>query len=149
MISLHKKRYLKRKKQGYFKGYQQRNRKRIRKYQREWRERNRDKQSSLHKKWYRRNKKKVYQNTRKNYLLRKYKITLKEYNRLFKKQKGKCWICKRKQRLNRKLCVDHNHRNKKNRFLLCYRCNSGIGMFNENIVFLKRAIKYILACRKK
>jgi hypothetical protein len=42
-----------------------------------------------------------------------------------------------------KLCIDHNHITGKFRALLCSKCNTGIGMFNENINTMTNAIEYL------
>ena len=55
-------------------------------------------------------------------LKRKYGITAKEYEALFKRQGGVCAICGRPPK-TRRLHVDHCHRTKVVRGLLCFRCN--------------------------
>lgn len=58
------------------------------------------------------------------YLLKKYGITLRERQRMFKDQKGCCAICgKHESEFKRKLHVDHNHKSKQVRGLLCFMCN--------------------------
>jgi len=74
-------------------------------------------------------------------LKRLYGLTLEEYNTKLKKQKSVCLICEKKDR--KTLSVDHNHKTKKVRGLLCQKCNTGIGMFQDNIKLLKQAIKYL------
>lgn len=54
-------------------------------------------------------------------------------------QEYKCKICGNKN----KLCIDHCHKTGKIRGILCVRCNTGIGMFIENIIFLEKAIEYL------
>lgn len=39
--------------------------------------------------------------------------------------------------------MDHNHDTGKVRSVLCHRCNVGLGMFQENVDKLKRAIAYL------
>ena len=80
----------------------------------------------------------------------KYGISDKEFRTLFKKQKGKCYICRKRETLInwrtgkvRELCVDHNHKTKRFRKLLCWRCNLGIGIFRENWRLLQAASKYL------
>jgi hypothetical protein len=89
----------------------------------------------------------------KYYLKIFYDMTVEEYSLLLRKQKGHCAICGRKPRqLNgrnrhttgRRLCVDHNHKTKKNRGLLCDVCNRGIGQFKESIRILKAALRYLM-----
>lgn len=67
-----------------------------------------------------------------------------KYNALFNIQEGKCKICGIHQsKLKKRLCVDHNHTTNEVRGLLCNKCNTGIGMMNENINNLKNAIFYL------
>lgn len=72
--------------------------------------------------------------------LRELGITEQEYVELFNKQQGRCGICKVS---HQKLCLDHNHGNKKARGLLCLKCNFLIGYARENISILTRAINYL------
>lgn len=51
-----------------------------------------------------------------------YGIALREYKRLLKAQKGVCAVCQRPPK-TRKLAVDHDHKTKKVRGLLCHICN--------------------------
>lgn len=102
-------------------------------------------------KYYQKNKAKVYQryliwlkknpDKMKNAKLKmRYGITLDEYNQMVKSQRGKCGICAEKK----KLFVDHCHKTKKVRGLLCSQCNHGLGMFKDNVDFLSKAIKYLI-----
>ncbi len=75
-----------------------------------------------------------------------YGISLEEYNVMAERQKGLCLICKRPPYTNKKsdkLYVDHCHKTNKVRGLLCHKCNSGLGSFNDNPEFLKEAAKYL------
>jgi len=77
-------------------------------------------------------------------LLKQYGITLKDYNSLILKQKGKCLICGIPQEdLKQGLHVDHDHKTGEIRGLLCGSCNGGLGLFKDNIILLRKAIKYI------
>ena len=84
---------------------------------------------------------------RKNAILKNvYGITLDQYNQMFEKQKGKCAICKRHQKdLTRTLCVDHNHKTKKVRGLLCLTCNTDVSVVENR---LKEMLKYLNKYRK-
>lgn len=79
--------------------------------------------------------------------LRKFNITYKDYLDMYDNQNGKCKICDieiLKSDLERKvLNVDHCHKTKKIRGLLCMECNTGIGLFGENIEVIKNAIEYL------
>lgn len=77
-------------------------------------------------------------------LKKNYGITLEDYNKLFSDQKGCCVICNIHQtELKRPLDVDHNHKTGKVRGLLCAKCNTGIGLFNDNVELLNKVIEYL------
>ena len=42
-----------------------------------------------------------------------------------------------------KLFIDHNHNTNIVRGLLCTKCNTGLGLFCENIAILNNSISYI------
>jgi hypothetical protein len=61
-----------------------------------------------------------------------------EYERLG----GNCAICS--EPLEREqLHVDHDHATGKFRGILCAKCNSGLGMFRDDVDFLRAAIRYL------
>jgi len=63
---------------------------------------------------------------------------------MFKKQKGKCAICRNLQGKNkRRMDIDHDHKTGKIRELLCNSCNKAIGYFKENTTVLESAIIYL------
>jgi hypothetical protein len=75
-----------------------------------------------------------------------YGITLAEYNRLLKKQKGRCAICKMpppKHWRFKRLSVDHCHTTNRNRGLLCHVCNLVVGQFKDNAKRFRAAAKYL------
>jgi len=108
----------------------------------EYREKNRELIREKQKKYNRENPEK-----RKNAILKNvYGITLEQYNQIFEKQKGKCAICKRHQKeLTRTLCVDHNHKTKQVRGLLCVTCNTDVSVVENR---LKEMLKYLNKYRK-
>jgi hypothetical protein len=78
------------------------------------------------------------------YLLKKYKITLEQYETLFQKQDGRCALCSKHQtELRISLAVDHCHKTNKIRGLLCDTCNRGIGFLKEDKEILAKAIDYL------
>ena len=82
---------------------------------------------------------------RKKRLYKNYRITPEYYNNLFIEQEGKCAICGTHQdNLKRPLAVDHNHKTKKIRGLLCINCNAGIGYLKEDYHILLKAVEYLL-----
>ena len=74
-------------------------------------------------------------------LKRKYGLTRSEFDALYAKQKGRCAICGCKP--ERPLHVDHDHRTKAVRGLLCGDCNTGIGLLRESLQTLKNALAYL------
>ena len=93
-------------------------------------------------------KKKHKKIERNGVLKRNYGITLDDYNEILIKQNHVCAICGGEETLiikgkNRDLAVDHNHETGKVRGLLCSKCNTAIGFFNEDIRIIKTAIRYI------
>jgi hypothetical protein len=98
-------------------------------------------------------KKKEYQNANKEKhkvlntdarLKREYGIDLNRYNQMFEEQNGCCKICNQHQsNFSRAFAVDHCHATGKVRGLLCFKCNTALGKFNDDITLLKNAIKYL------
>ena len=80
---------------------------------------------------------------------RLYGITGLEYNTLLKKQEGVCAICGtstptlNQDETRPNLYVDHCHTSGAVRGLLCGKCNSGLGQFNDNPELLQAAINYL------
>lgn len=73
-----------------------------------------------------------------------YGLTVEQYEKMVADQKGICPICERhvtkcRQRLN----VDHDHITGKVRGLLCGPCNAALGIFQDSLENLKRAIAYL------
>jgi len=76
-----------------------------------------------------------------------YGISLKDYNSILDSQEYKCKICGKKREefeiVGKKLFVDHCHKTGKVRGILCTKCNTGIGMFDDSIENLEAAISYL------
>ena len=105
---------------------------------------NKERNTATHKTYILNNPEKI----KDTYLKHTYGITLEEYNKFLEQQKGLCAICNRPETRKRKnkqpvLSVDHDHKTKEVRGLLCNKCNIGLGGFEDNKEFLKNAIKYI------
>jgi hypothetical protein len=69
-----------------------------------------------------------------------YGLTQADYDFMVAAQGGLCAICERKPQ--QKLCVDHCHATRRLRFLLCTRCNVGLGSFDDDPRLLRRALAY-------
>lgn len=97
--------------------------------------------------WYKNNPDKV-----KEQRLRKYGITLEEYNMRREQQKYCCMICKRNEREVEQgratanttaLQVDHCHVTQTIRGLLCTNCNTMLGKVKDDVSILEAAIVYL------
>ena len=76
---------------------------------------------------------------------RTYGITLREYEQMYIRQNGTCAICHHPEPVKSRLflAVDHDHKTGRVRGLLCSKCNTGIGMFEDQIGVLYSAIRYL------
>jgi recombination endonuclease VII len=98
------------------------------------------------KEWKKNNPDKV----RAGYRRQRYGVTPEHYDQMVEDQDNKCAICGKPETVVdyrtgklRSLSVDHDHDTNTPRQLLCRRCNSGIGMFEDNIKLLEVAIQYL------
>ena len=77
----------------------------------------------------------------------RYGITVEQRNKMFLEQDGLCAICSTelsvKIRASNKACVDHCHESGIIRGLLCLKCNSALGKFNDSLELVKSAVKYL------
>jgi hypothetical protein len=76
----------------------------------------------------------------------KYGMTLDDYERMHAQQSGVCAICMRSSVYKgeeRRLAVDHDHTTGKVRGLLCQTCNRVLGLVDDNVEVLRRAIDYL------
>lgn len=86
------------------------------------------------------NKEKITIRKRNERYLRLYGITASEYDSIFQQQDCKCIICKVSDSV---FHLDHCHNTGHIRGILCENCNRGLGMFKDNINFLKEAQIYL------
>lgn len=80
--------------------------------------------------------------------LKKYGITLGDQEKMMRDQGNKCAICGKEiylfgSKKSNTAHVDHDHITGKVRGLLCQECNTGLGKFRDNPLFLANAIKYL------
>jgi hypothetical protein len=77
-------------------------------------------------------------------MVRRYGITLDDYNRILFEQNYCCAICgKHKDSFIYGLAIDHDHTSNKFRALLCPKCNTGLGAFGDDTDLMKKAIEYL------
>jgi len=79
---------------------------------------------------------------------RNYGTSEQVYWDLFEEQGGACAICKQPETWIHKgvlayLSVDHDHITGRVRGLLCHRCNTVLGMMNDNCSWLRAMLEYL------
>lgn len=78
------------------------------------------------------------------YYIKKYGITLSEYDDMYSNQDGCCALCGRHQvEFKKRLHVDHCHITGNVRELLCQSCNTGIGSLKDDPELITKALEYL------
>lgn len=117
----------------------QRNAEQVKEAKTMWRLANKDQWNKTGKAW-----KKANPGAMKKYRLRKYGLTLEQYEALVKKQDGRCAICDTATPAKHgSWCIDHDHETNKMRGLLCLKCNAGLGSFDDSPANLLAAERYL------
>ena len=86
---------------------------------------------------------------------RRYNVTPQQYEAMLEAQDYKCAICGKDAADNKRggkldpLHIDHCHKTKKIRALLCHTCNTGLGHFKDKIDILMKAVQYLLDHQSK
>lgn len=79
-------------------------------------------------------------NARETHLIRKYCLTLHDFNRMLEEQGGVCAICKEPSDT---WDVDHDHATGQVRAILCHGCNAGIGFLKDSARVASAASEYL------
>ena len=74
----------------------------------------------------------------------RYGLSPDDYRKLVQQQGGVCAICKK---ADRELVIDHCHATNVVRRLLCRKCNTGLGQFDDDPDVLRAAAAYLEAFR--
>jgi hypothetical protein len=140
----------------YAKRYRYKNKEKYSQYVKDYRLKNKEKlqrqraenylkHKNTKKDYYLNNKERIVSRHRRNLLKKRYNLTEDEYEQMAIKQNNLCFLCNKPQIKGRRggLCVDHNHITDKVRKLLCNKCNTALGLFNEDISLMERAIQYL------
>jgi hypothetical protein len=72
-----------------------------------------------------------------------YGISREDFQMMVLLQGGLCAICEQSPPAGFDLCVDHCHKTKRVRGLLCKQCNSGIGILKDDLRLLRNAVRYL------
>lgn len=70
----------------------------------------------------------------------KHGMTMDEYHAMFERQGELCLICKA---VLTRPYVDHDHKTRRIRGLLCQHCNTGLGYFHDDSTALRSAAAYL------
>jgi hypothetical protein len=73
--------------------------------------------------------------------LRRYGLSVQDYDNMSARQNGSCAICRKKS--DGRLCIDHSHVTRKLRDLLCRRCNGGLGFYDDDPILVRAAADYL------
>jgi hypothetical protein len=116
--------------------------------QKEWRRKNVERHREATRRWnaigdnYERRKVKErarYYTKRDSILFHKYGLREKDVAALLILQGGGCAICRGSHLLG----VDHDHETGEVRGILCRKCNSGLGQFNDRLELVRNGIAYL------
>lgn len=101
--------------------------------------------SKLGNEWQRRNPAASARHKRNHHLLKKYAITVEEAESLYERQGRRCAICRDEISDPRGFQphVDYDHGTGVVRGILCYGCNTGLGLFRDDPDRLRAAIAYL------
>jgi hypothetical protein len=79
--------------------------------------------------------------------MKRYGLTIEQYDLILNKQGGNCAICHTSEWVGRGSHIDHDHSFGKNsegvRGILCSRCNTGLGQFRDSPELLRSAARYL------
>lgn len=77
------------------------------------------------------------------YRVKRYGLSIEEYNKKKELQLNGCAICLKEFKEERNIYIDHDHHNNQLRDLLCPRCNNILGMVDDDEELLFRFIEYL------
>jgi Recombination endonuclease VII len=126
----------------YLAEWKRNNKQKVREHNRKWKRDNRDKVRASKRRWRQRNK----GDKRRDYNLKQlYGITSEWFYSKLEEQGGGCAICGAmdKGRKVRSLHVDHSHKSKLNRGILCELCNHAVERLENIPDWAKKAEAYL------
>lgn len=84
-----------------------------------------------------------------NDALKRFGLDPEKYLEMLKNQDNKCAICGKEEitlttkGTKRRLSIDHDHKTGKVRDLLCNKCNTGLGCYEDSVELIQKVIKYL------
>ena len=113
-----------------------------------WQRNNPGKRKKHHKKWRENNPEKYTRMLKNSRLKKSFGITIEQFDEMLRSQGFACAICGNgKPGGVGTFHVDHCHETKKVRGLLCHHCNTALGLFKDNLVILRSAMRYLKKAR--
>lgn len=97
----------------------------------------------VHNEWRKKDPKKA----RGRQLKSRYGITLADHDKMLEEQNGMCALCGKPPYSSRSLSVDHDHATGAIRGLVHQKCNTVIGLAQDSIEYLEKAISYLRKVR--
>ena len=88
-----------------------------------------------------------YRARRQSAKLRKYQLTPAQHEAILQRQCYECPICQRMLAYPTVPSIDHSHAAGSVRGILCRRCNTALGLLEERVDNLERAIEYLSMAR--
>lgn len=76
---------------------------------------------------------------------RKFGLTIVQRDALIEAQGKRCKVCTRAFTSVARACVDHDHITGRMRGIICTSCNKALGLLQDNVQSLGRAIAYLQA----
>jgi hypothetical protein len=108
--------------------------------------------SFLSRQWHRDNPGRSVSQKRRHLLKVHYGITVADYDRMLREQGGVCAICGKAPTANhsrdKRLTIDHCHKSKLVRGLLCHNCNRALGLLGDDPIILRKAISHLLRSKE-
>lgn len=125
-------------------------------YHQKWRDAQRERDRACKARWRKNNRERIrlqakkYRQgngkapTRAKDLRVKYGMTPEQYDTMLRLQNHQCAICGKTPAENgKRLAIDHCHKTTKVRGLLCYRCNTGLASFKDELTLILNAVTYL------
>ena len=75
--------------------------------------------------------------------LKRFGLTQESWEKLVADHDSCCAICGKRETYPSALAIDHCHHSTRVRGLLCRRCNTGLGQFNDDPEMLAKAMRYL------
>lgn len=99
--------------------------------------------TAIGKKWKDDNRDRHLEIVKAGHLKKKYGITLKDFHSIMKVQGDVCAICRRSLDGGKASHIDHNHITNEIRGILCSKCNTAIGLLDEDENIIWNLLEYL------